>query len=621
MHYSHVSKSTSTVIATATSTSTITTVTVSGVSQPESAAGQRQQGYFMGLLTTPHTPAELTEISSIYYQQDELRLLSDASASDVSASRTDPFDALATYITATFDNDHQGRSTSPLSLSNEPSRSQKSSQPVENVAPIVSEEPSPDPNDKWILMSGDEKTPFQCGYEGCGKKYIRKSALRKHLVLHTGDSRFICYSGDCAGTVYPDVRELTRHMREKHKFERPFRCELCNRRFKRLDHLRRHMEQVHFIKSKKRSPKRHSVSKSSSAATATITAGTSTMTSRISQPELAARQRQQGFFFNLLKTVYTPEPTLMPATYYQQDELGLLSDISVFDISSSKGDPFEMLATHQSVTFEDQEQVQEQLDEFPLSFDELLRPVNDFDLMANEGPDDVNLSILPNKNDERISNRATISIPEHEILPPNNDHFRQALTGIEPEAVGITGDPKLPSSLSQAYHRPEADKWIILTDDKKKPFKCGYEDCGRKYSKKRYLQTHFITHTGVSPYKRPETDKRIILTGDKKKPFKCGYEGCGRKYLKKGNLQTHFITHTGDSPYRCYLGECTGEVAFSRQNELTSHIRFEHTYTSERSHHCEVCGSQFIRLHHLRDHRRKVHSIENEKKSPKRKKK
>ena len=378
MHYSHVSESTSTVTATATSTSTITTVTVSGVSQPELAAGQRQQGYFMGLLTTPHTPAELTEISSIYYQQDELRLLSDASVSDVSASQTDPFDALVTHITATFDDAHQERSTSSLSLSNEPSRSQESSQPVEDVAPIVREEPSPDPTAKWIIMSGDEKTPFQCGYQGCGKKYIRKSSLRKHLVLHTGDSRFICYFGDCAGTVYPDVRELTRHMREKHKFERPFRCELCNRRFKRLDHMKRHMEQVHFIKSNKRSPKRRGVSKSSSAATATITASTITMTSRISQPELAAGQHQQGSFADLSKTVHTPEPTPMPATYYQQDELGLLSDISVSDISSSKIDPFEMLATHQSFAFEDQEQVQEQLDEFPLSFDELLRPVDDF---------------------------------------------------------------------------------------------------------------------------------------------------------------------------------------------------------------------------------------------------
>ena len=621
MHYSHVSESTSTVTATATSTSTITTVTVSGVSQPELAAGQRQQGYFMGLLTTPHTPAELTEISSIYYQQDELRLLSDASVSDVSASQTDPFDALVTHITATFDDAHQERSTSSLSLSNEPSRSQESSQPVEDVAPIVREEPSPDPTAKWIIMSGDEKTPFQCGYQGCGKKYIRKSSLRKHLVLHTGDSRFICYFGDCAGTVYPDVRELTRHMREKHKFERPFRCELCNRRFKRLDHMKRHMEQVHFIKSNKRSPKRRGVSKSSSAATATITASTITMTSRISQPELAAGQHQQGSFADLSKTVHTPEPTPMPATYYQQDELGLLSDISVSDISSSQVDPFEILATHQSVTFEDQNQFQEQLDEFPLSFDELLRPVDDFDLMASEDPDDVNLSILPNKNDERISNRTTISIPEHEILPPNNDQFRQALTGIEPEAVGITGDPKLPSSQPQAHHRSETEKWIILTGDKKKSFMCGYEDCGRKYSKKRNLQTHLITHTGDSPYKRPETDKWIILTGDPKKPFKCGYEGCGRKYLKKGNLQTHFITHTGDSPYRCYMGECTGEVAFSRQNELTSHIRSEHTYTSERPHHCEVCGSQFIRLDHLRNHRRKVHSTENEKKLPKRKKK
>ena len=125
MHCSHVSKSISTVTA-ATSTSTATTVSISRVSQRESAARQREQGYFMGLLTTPHTPEELTEILSNYYQQDELRHLSDTSVSDISASQTDPFDALTTYITATFEDDQQGRSASSLSLSNEPSRSQKS---------------------------------------------------------------------------------------------------------------------------------------------------------------------------------------------------------------------------------------------------------------------------------------------------------------------------------------------------------------------------------------------------------------------------------------------------------------------------------------------------------------
>ena len=573
MYCSHTYKSTSTVTTIAASTSTITNVTVSGVSQPESAVGQRQQGSFVGLLTTVHTLGS-TSISSTYYQQDELRLLSDTKLlSDTNTSQDDPFKALATYTTATFDHHDKGQSASSLSPSNGPARSQKSSQPVDDNVPIVKEEPSSDPTDKWIVMSDSKKQPFQCGYKGCRRKYSQKESLKTHFVTHTGDSKLRCHLGDCTGTViYPNTRALTQHIHVNHTFEKPFGCELCNRRFKRSDHLKRHMEQVHFVKSKKRSPKRRSVSKSSSAATATITASTSTMTFRVSQPELAAGGRQQGSFADLSRTVHAPEPTLIPATYYQQDELGLLSDISLSDISSSQVDPFAILATQQSATFEDQNkfQEQEQLDQFPLPFDELLRPVDDFDLMTSEDPNDDNISILPNKNDERISNRTTISIPEHEILPSTNNHFQRALTGIKPEAVGITGDPKLPSSQHQAYQRPETDKWIILT-------------------------------------------------GDKKTPFKCGYEGCGKKYLKKGNLQTHFVTHTGDSPYRCYMGECTGEVAFCRQHELTRHIRSEHTF--ERPHQCEVCGCRFKRSSHLRNHRKKMHSEENWKEPPKRKKK
>ena len=563
-----ISKSSS---ATTTTANTADTRTItSGNSQSESAAGQRQQGSFVGLSTTVHKP-EANRISSTYFQQDELRLLSDMGVSDINALQTNPFEVLATHITATFDGDLQGRSASSSSLSNEPSRSHRLSQPVDDVVPIVKEKQCPDPTDKWIIMSDDNHKLFKCDHKGCSRKYAIKEYLQTHLVTHTGDSKLRCYLGDCAGRIiYRDVRILTQHIHANHTFKKPFGCEFCDKRFRRDHHLKYHWEHVHFIKSKKISPKRHSVSKSSSAATTIFTASTITMTSRVPQPELAAGKRQQGSFADLSKTLHSPEPTLMPATCYQQDELGLLSGISVSDISCSQVDPFEILATHQSVTFEDQNQFQEQPYEFPLPFDELLQPVDDFDPMASEAPDDVNLSILPNKNDERISNRITISIPEQEILPSINNHFQRALTGIEPEAVWITGYPKLPSSQHQAYKRPETDKWIILT-------------------------------------------------GDKKKPFKCGYKGCDRRYIRKHDLRLHFVKHTGDSLYKCYMGECNGRIAFCRQQELTWHIRSEHTF--ERPYQCEVCNRRFIHSHHLRVRRSRVHSIENEKKSPKRKKK
>ena len=555
---------------TSTTSATGTSVTASRVSQPCAAARQRQQGSFVGFSTTIHTP-ESALIPATYHQQDELGLLS----SEIDTTQIAPFEA-ATHLAVTFDDDHQGRSASSLSLFNEPARSQKSSQPVDDV-PIVREEQSSDPTDtnKWIIVDKSQERPYQCGYLGCDKNYKWRHHLKAHLIKHTGTSKFKCPHPECVGNEYfRDSAMLKRHIAIKHTLERPFRCERCNKRFARKENLKYHWEHVHSPIAKKKSRKSQSVSESSSATTTANTASTSTITSRVYQPELAAGQRQQGSFVDLSKTVHTPEPTLIPANYYQQDELGLLSDMSVFDISSLQVDPFEILATHQTVTFEDRDQFQEQLYEFPLPFDELLQPPNDFEPIASEDPDDVNLSVLPNKNDERISNRTAISIPEYEILPPpNNDYFQQALTGIMPEAllVGITGDPNLPSSRHQAYQRPDP------------------------------------------------TDKWIILTGDKKKPFKCGYEGCDRRYTRKNNLRSHLVKHTGDSPYKCYMGECTGEVAFYRQDSLIRHIRSEHTF--ERPYQCDVCDKRFMRSDHLLTHKRKVHSIKNEKKSLKRKKK
>ena len=133
-----------------------------------------------------------------------------------------------------------------------------------------------------------------------------------------------------------------------------------------------------------------SISKSHSAAS------TNTITFGSSQPGTVAGQHPRGSFVGLSTTVHTPESPLISATYYQQDEPGLLSGSRLLsDTNAPKVDPFKALATHPTVTFEDQNQAQEQPDEFPLPFEELLKAVDDFDPMVSGDPDDVNLSILP----------------------------------------------------------------------------------------------------------------------------------------------------------------------------------------------------------------------------------
>ena len=525
MHSSRVPESSSTATATATATATNISVSTSIVSQPEPAAGQRQQGSFVGLSTTAHTP-ESTRISPNYYQQDELRLLSDISTS---ASQTDPLEALTTYIAITFDDDDQRQSASSLSLSNEPSRSQKSSQSVDDSYPIVREEQNPDPTNKWIIMSGDEKKPFQCGYKRCGRKYSKKETLQIHFVTHAGDSKLRCYQGDCAGTViYRDAQALTRHMHTHHTFERAFGCKLCDRRFRQQHHLSYHMEHVHLIKSKKKSPKQHSFFESFSATTTTHTSSTSTMTSWVSQPESAARQCQQGSFVDLSKTVvYTPESTHIPVTEHQLTELRLLAEITTSQIEV---DPFEALAAHQTATLDD------------------------------------------------------------EAVP-----------------TGIAGFPSLPSDQHLAEQsRDPTDEWIIVEKSQERPYKCGYTGCDKSYKYKHHLREHFTVHTGKSKYK-------------------CNLPGCdGRMFCDSSSLSRHTLSiHSTERPFQC--DRCNRR--FARKYTLKNHrkrmhdryIHIQHSF--EKPFECETCNRRFARKDNLKYHREHVHSLENEQKSPKRKRK
>ena len=271
--------------STTTSSATSTRVTASGVSQPESAAGRSLENTFVGRKTTVHTP-ESRQIPT-----DGLRLLA-----EISTSQTDPFAALATHQTTTFDDDDQRQSASSLSLSND------SSQPVgaeaksitiigipynnvkllvndhfyQSLSQIVPKEVLEgiigDPNlpggqhsakrssvstENWVISTGDADMPFQCGYEGCGKHYPTKQALNAHFRRHINDSQLRCYLEDCTGAVrYRDNQALTRHIHVTHTFERPYPCEDCDMRFRRPHHLKAHRRKLHFLEDKKKTPKR-----------------------------------------------------------------------------------------------------------------------------------------------------------------------------------------------------------------------------------------------------------------------------------------------------------------------------------------------------------------------------
>ena len=248
------------------------------------------------------------------------------------------------------------------------------------------------------------------------------------------------------------------------------------------------------------------------------------------------------------------------------------------EVSASQVDPFQALATYQSVTFNDNDQespdnTSSQSSRSLAIIDESSQPILDAAPNVKKAPFEIIVSTLSAKDVGDTKIRTTTTIPEQKILPSINDHFRQALSEITPEAVltGIAGDPHLSS-----YQYPAEQSPISI-------------------------------------------DKWIISTGDADMPYQCGYEGCGKKFTRIQTLTSHIVIHTSDSRFRCYFGDCAGVIRYCHREELTRHIHVHHAF--ERPYPCEDCGMRFRRSDHLKSHRRKVHFIEDEKSSPKRKKK
>ena len=137
------------------------------------------------------------------------------------------------------------------------------------------------------------------------------------------------------------------------------------------------------------------VSTSTATATSASIATSSISTSGVSQPESAFGQHNQDSFACRSTTFHEPESMHIPAADRQFTQLQLLAELST---SQLQVDPFEALAAHQTVTFDDNNEYQEQTYASLSPFNKPSKPVDSSPIVREESHE-TTFAVLPAEDD------------------------------------------------------------------------------------------------------------------------------------------------------------------------------------------------------------------------------
>ena len=131
------------------------------------------------------------------------------------------------------------------------------------------------------------------------------------------------------------------------------------------------------------------------------------------------------------------------------------------------------------------------------------------------------------------------------------------------------------SLCGKGFARQGSLKSHLYIHTEEKPYKCTL--CAAGFARQGDLKRHLRIHSG-------------------EKSYKCTL--CGKGFNQPGNLKSHLRIHSGEKPVKPHRCTLCGK-GFTRQGALKIHFRI---HSGERPYECTICGKGFAQKHHLEGH-------------------
>ncbi|CAL4083324.1 unnamed protein product [Meganyctiphanes norvegica] len=424
-----------------------------------------------------------------------------------------------------------------------------------------------------MINIDNEGKMFKCPY--CEYKCDRKSNVKTHILIHTGDKPFKC---EVCGHRCKQRGHLITHMLT-HSNEKPFVCKICNSAFKRNTHLKTHMEM-------------HVTEKEFECINCSFTC----------QSKFELKDHQ-------VICKYDDKPFKCSQCDYECDRV---SNLKTHMLTHTGDKPFHCtncsykctqkahlikhLQTHRNdrlfkcsecdCSFKLKSQLTAHLDTHTNDVTPILENNNTEDY---NNAHNLNESNLHESEDNQIIDSRSSSLVnelpsptrENEDVAMNNEQIKETVSNCTcrtPSGIVITKNEfgelmsKCISCICKIDKSPDT-KSNKNENSKQSEWDCS--ECGKSFDNKINLHRHLHIHTGYKPFSCPHC------------PYRCD---------RKSNLNTHILTHTGDKPFVC-------NICHHRSKQKIHLMKHMLTHTKERPFACTECEKTFQRKMQLNKHK------------------